>query len=182
MTRNVALALPILLLSACVATTTESRTWGEPYGQGWARYGRVESIRETVHRQQGDPAGGAVAGALIGGLLGNAFSGGSGGATVAGAVGGAMIGGAASQGSAEQRLYEVFVRFDDGAVERFVYQNVLPFRVGEPVALTANGLERRSGGQQYGQYPQQYPQQYPPQYAPPPNTPPPPPPQYPPAQ
>ncbi len=168
MTRNLALALPALLLSACVATTTTSRTWGDPYGQGWARYGHVESIRETVQHQQGDPAGGAVAGAIIGGLLGNAMSGGHGGATVAGAIGGAMVGGAASQGGAEQRLYEVFVRFDDGALERFVYQNVLPFRVGEPVALTANGLERG----QAQQYPQQYPQSYPP----------PPPPQYPPAQ
>ncbi len=177
MTRNLALALPALLLSACVATTTSSRTWGEPYGQGWARNGHVESIRETVHRQQGDPGGGAVAGAIIGGLLGNAMSGGHGGATVAGAIGGAMVGSAASQGAAEQRLYEVLVRFDDGALETFVYQNVLPFRVGEPVALTANGLERAQDGQYpQQQYPPQYPQQYPQQYPPAPEYPP----QYPP--
>jgi outer membrane lipoprotein SlyB len=168
MTRNLALAVPVLLLSACVTTTTSSRTWGDPYGQGWARYGRVESVRETVHHQRGDPGGGAVAGAIIGGLLGNAMSGGHGGATVAGAIGGAMVGSAASQGAAEQRLYEVFVRFDDGAVETFVYQNVLPFRVGEPVALTANGLERA----QSAEAPQQYPQQYPPQYPPAPAYPP----------
>ena len=142
MSRSLALTLPALLLSACVMSTTASRTWGEPYGQGWARSGRVESIRETVHRQQGDPAGGAVAGAIIGGRLGNAWSGGPGPATVAGAIGGAMVGSAASQGAAEQRTYEVFVRFDDGALEPFVYQNVLPFQVGEPVALTANGLQR----------------------------------------
>ena len=49
MTRNLALVLPALLLSACVTTTTSSRTWGDPYGQGWARYGHVESVRETVH-------------------------------------------------------------------------------------------------------------------------------------
>jgi outer membrane lipoprotein SlyB len=167
MNRTLALTLPALLLSACVTTATSSRTWGEPYGQGWTRYGRVESVRETVHRQQGDPAGGAVAGAIIGGLLGNAFSGGHGGATVAGAVGGAMVGASASQGAAEQRTYEVFVRFDDGAVEQFVYQNVLPFRVGEPVVLTANGLDRAQAQQQQQYAPQQYPpEQYPPQYAP----------------
>ena len=33
-----------------------TRTWGEPYGADWARYGHVESVRETVQRQQGDPA------------------------------------------------------------------------------------------------------------------------------
>jgi outer membrane lipoprotein SlyB len=166
MSRTLALTLPALLLSACVTTTTTSRTWGEPYGQGWARYGRVESIRETVQRQQGDPAGGAVAGGLIGALLGNAISGGHGAATVVGAVGGAMVGAASSQGGAEQRLYEVFVRFDDGALEPFVYQGVLPFRVGEPVVLTASGLGRVQQSAQ--------------QYAPPPQYLPPPPPQYPP--
>ena len=139
MSRPLALVLP-MLLSACVATTTTSRTWGEPYGAGWARYGRVESVRETVHRQQGDPGGGAVAGAIIGGLLGSAWSGGRPGGAVAGAIGGAMVGAAASQGQAEQRLYEVFVRFDDGALEPFVYQGYLPFNVGEPVVLTAQGL------------------------------------------
>jgi outer membrane lipoprotein SlyB len=143
MLRATALALPALLLSACVATTTYSRSWGEPaYGQGWARYGRVQSVRETVQHQQGDPAGGAVAGAIIGGLLGNVWSGGHAGATVAGAVGGAVVGSAASQGQAEQRWYEVFVRFDDGALERFVYQGYLPFNPGEPVVLTAQGLAR----------------------------------------
>jgi outer membrane lipoprotein SlyB len=145
MSRSLALALPALLLSACVATSTTTRTWGEPYGgyaAEWARYGRVESVRETVHRQQGDPAGGAVAGAIIGGLLGNAWGHGHGAATVAGAIGGAMVGASASQGQAEQRLYEVYVRFDDGAIETFVYEGVLPFRPGESVVLTARGLGR----------------------------------------
>jgi outer membrane lipoprotein SlyB len=146
MTRKLAFALALpVLLSGCMMTTTQSRMWGagsDTYGQGWARYGHVESVRENVQRTQGDPGGGAVAGAIIGGLLGNAWSGGHGGATIAGAIGGAMVGSAASQGSSEQYLYEVFVRFDDGALERFVYQGVLPFRPNDPVVLTANGLQR----------------------------------------
>ena len=175
MTRSLTLVLALpALLTACVTTTTETRAWGDPYGQQWARYGHVESIRETIQRQQGDPAGGAVAGAIIGGLLGNAMSGGHGGATFAGAVGGAMVGGAASQGGAEQHLYEVFVRFDDGALERFVYQNVLPFRPNDPVVMTANGLQHGGSPQAAPQYTPPPPPQYAPQYAPPP------PPQYPP--
>jgi outer membrane lipoprotein SlyB len=150
------LAASALLLGGCVTTTTRSTTWSDPYGGSWARYGRVESIRETVRSQQGNPAGGAVAGAIIGGLLGSTIGGhshvdrwgrvhhhASGLGAAVGAVGGAMVGAAASQGQAEDRSYEVFVRFDDGALETFVYQNVLPFRVGDPVALTAQGLGRR---------------------------------------
>ena len=64
-----------VLLAGCVATTTQTRTWPDP-GAEWARYGRVESIRETVRRTEGNPAGGAIAGAVVGGLLGTVMSGG----------------------------------------------------------------------------------------------------------
>ncbi len=148
------LLLPALLAIGCVTTTTSSTTWSDPAGD-WARYGRVESVRETVHRSQGDPAAGAVAGAIIGGLLGNALTGytgydrwgrayheGSAAGTVAGAIGGAAVGAAASQGSGERRTYELFVRFEDGAVERFVYDGAPPFGVGDNVVQTARGLDR----------------------------------------
>ena len=107
-----------------------------------ARYGHVELIRETVRTQQGDPGAGAVAGAIIGGLL---FGGHSPVQTMVGVAGGAMVGAAASSGGAEDRFYEIFVRFDDGALERYVYQNVLPFRVNDPVVLTAQGSTGGSG-------------------------------------
>jgi outer membrane lipoprotein SlyB len=136
------LVLPALLLGGCVTTETRSsQTWGpDPYAAQWARYGHVESIRENVQTQHGDPGAGAVAGALIGGLL---FGGHSPAQTVFGMGAGAMVGAAASQGGAEQRWYEVFVRFDDGALERYVYQGYLPFHVNEGVVLTAQGLSRR---------------------------------------
>ena len=131
-----------VLLAGCVATTTQTRTWSEPGAGEWARYGRVESIRENVRRTEGNPAGGAIAGAVVGGLLGTVMSGGRAEGTAAGMIGGAVVGATASQGAPEQRWYEVFVRFQDGALERFVYDGAAPFGVGESVAQTPRGLER----------------------------------------
>jgi outer membrane lipoprotein SlyB len=144
-TRLLALVLPALLLGGCVTTSTRSTTWGPDAsgygpGDGWARYGHVESIRETVHAYQGDPGAGAVAGAIIGSLL---FGGHSPGGAMFGAVGGAMVGAAASSGQGQERYYEIFVRFDDGALENYVYRDVLPFRTGDRVVLTPQGLMRQ---------------------------------------
>jgi len=75
----------------------------------------------------------------LGGLL---FGGGRGPSAVAGAVGGAAVGAAASQGSAEQRTYQIVVRFDDGGYGEFVYAGYSPFRPGERVAVTPGGLSR----------------------------------------
>lgn len=145
-TRLAALAIaPALLLSACVATSTTTRTWGEPtadtYDPG-ARFGRVEQVRETVHRQHGDPAGGAVAGAIVGGIVGSNMDRGRGPGGLIGAIFGAALGANASQGAAEERIYEVFVRFEDGGWESFAYRGYLPFQVGDPVRFAGRGLER----------------------------------------
>jgi outer membrane lipoprotein SlyB len=142
-----------LVLPACVTTSVTRTNWGDPPADEWVRYGRVESIQEVVRRQEGNPGAGAVAGAIVGGLLGSAIGGhthydrwgyahtqGSGTGAVVGAVGGAMVGAAASQGSSEQRRFEVFVRFEDGGVERFVFPGPPPHRVGDAVSLTARGL------------------------------------------
>jgi outer membrane lipoprotein SlyB len=144
--------VPVLVLSGCVSTTTMTRTWGDPYpyGEPWARTGRVSSIRETVHRSRGNPAAGAVAGAAIGGILGSMLGARghhrhyhpSAAGAVVGAAGGAMVGAVVSQGSSEERTYEVFVRFDDGGYETFVYSGHAPFRVGDAVQLTPSGLMR----------------------------------------
>ena len=91
-----------------------------------------------MQRVEGNPAGGALAGALIGGFL---FRG-RGPASLFGAVAGASIGAAASQGSAETRTYQVLVHFDDGAYGMFVYRGYSPFRPGEAVVLTPQGLAR----------------------------------------
>jgi outer membrane lipoprotein SlyB len=144
--RHLALA-PILLLSACVTTSTTTRTWGDPYGAGWERPGLVQSVHETVTRTEGNPAGGAVAGALIGGLFGSTFGGhhghGSGVGALVGAVGGAAVGAAASQGGTEDRYYQVLVQFDDGTQQWFTYRGYAPFQPGQPVVLTPQGLSAR---------------------------------------
>lgn len=150
----VTLCLASLLTPACVMTTTETRTWSDPNDQqAYERHGRVESIRETVQRQQGNPAAGAVAGAIIGGLIGSTLGGhtsydrwgnahyvGDGAGAMVGAVGGAAVGAAASSGSAEGRWYEVNVRFDDGGYETFTFRGGSPFRPGDAVILGARGL------------------------------------------
>ncbi len=138
------LLAPALLATGCVHNYAQSRTWGEEAyapAQQWERIGRVTTVRETVYGQQGDPAGGAVAGAVIGGLLGGALTGHGGGALV-GALGGAAVGAGTSQGSAPQTVYEVTVRFDDGGVQTYAFRGYLPFRPGDDVRLTPQGLSR----------------------------------------
>jgi outer membrane lipoprotein SlyB len=126
--------------SACVTTETSSRPWVESSAEGtWARPGWVESVREVVRRQQGNPVGGALAGALIGGFL----FGGRGPGALFGAVGGAAVGAAASQGGAEQRTYQVLVHFADGTYGMFVYAAPPPFVPAQPVVLTPQGLAPR---------------------------------------
>lgn len=137
----VSLILLAALAPACA--TTESQTLVEPAPQGnWVLYGRVENVRETLRHQHGDPAGGAVAGAIIGGVLGTAL-GGRGFGTFVGATEGAMIGADSSQSGTVGRTLEVFVRFDDGSLRTFVYQDYLPFRPGDYVVWTERGLARR---------------------------------------
>jgi outer membrane lipoprotein SlyB len=123
-----------LTLSACYTGTSQSSVW-EAQGPPPVRPGRVAWIREVVDRQVGNPVGGALAGALIGGLLG-----GRGAGAVVGAVGGAAVGAAASSGSSETRTYEVRVQFDDGFQQSFIYPGYSPFRPGQPVVLTPQGL------------------------------------------
>jgi hypothetical protein len=59
-----------------------------------------------------------------------------------GRVGGAAVGAAASQGSAERRTYQVLVRFDDGSYGTFAYGGYAPFRPGDAVLPTPQGLAR----------------------------------------
>jgi outer membrane lipoprotein SlyB len=121
----------------CATTETTSTTWVAT--GNWTRPGRVESIREIDRRVEGDPAAGALIGALIGGILFH----GRGPATLFGAATGAAIGATASSGTSETRSFQVLVRFDDGDYGMFVFGSFSPFRPGDPVVLTPRGLMRQ---------------------------------------
>ena len=148
--RSLACAIAITAVAAagagCATTTTTSQSWGggQPlppaYQGGNGSTGRVEWIQETVQRQQGDPAGGAVAGAVIGGIIGSVLTRGRGPGAFFGAAHGAMIGANASSGYAERRMYQIVVRFDDGNAASFFYEGYPPFGVGQPVQVTPQGL------------------------------------------
>ena len=126
----------VALLSGCATTQTTTTTWTDPTGYSYARPGQVEAVQEVVRHTEGQPVLGALTGALVGG----AIFGGRGTAGVVGAAGGAAVGAAASQGSSESRRYNVIVRFDDGGRNTFVYGDYSPFRPGERVVLTPQGL------------------------------------------
>jgi outer membrane lipoprotein SlyB len=145
----------------CATTSTTSTTLTAP--DTYPRYGTVEAVREIVRRVQGNPVGGAVAGALIGGVL---FGGHGGPSTLFGATAGAAAGAALSQGSSENRIYEVRVRFEDGSTGVFRYAGFSPYRPGEQVVLTPNGLA--AAGPIEGPPPEGPPPQGPPPEGPPP--------------
>jgi outer membrane lipoprotein SlyB len=134
----VAVVVATSAVLGCATTETTSTTWVATSG-AWTRPGRVESIREITQRVEGNPAGGALLGALIGGILFH----GRGPATLFGAATGAAIGAAASSGTAETHSLQVLVRFDDGDYGMFVFGGASPFRPGDPVVLTPQGLMRR---------------------------------------
>jgi outer membrane lipoprotein SlyB len=123
----------LALTPACVATTTTTAEWGE-LGYENVRYGQVAWVQEVVQHEHGDPVGGAIAGAIIGGIL----TGGRG----PGALVGAAVGASASHGHSVTRFYDITVRFDDGSQQVFRYLDYAPFRPGDNVAQTPQGLSR----------------------------------------
>jgi outer membrane lipoprotein SlyB len=139
--RRIWSVLLMVAAASCATTRTSSTTWVAPPPPAaapvtWAKPGRVESVQEIVHRVEGHPAGGALAGALIGGFL----FGHHGHASLFGAAAGAAVGAAASQHSAESRTYHLLVKFEDGSYGMFVFAGAPPFQPGQPVVLTPQGL------------------------------------------
>ena len=95
--------------------------------------GQVVQVDEIVHRHEGHPVAGAVAGALLGGVI---FHSGK------AAVVGGGLGAIASSGHSTRRMYEVTVQFDSGEMGRFEFVDWSPFRPGDRVVMTGQGLQR----------------------------------------
>ncbi len=137
----VALLAALTLAGAgCYSETQTTRTtWVAPPGGNWVRPGRVQQVQEVTQRVEGNPGAGALAGALIGGIL----LGHHGHPSLFGAAAGAAVGAAASSGGSERRTYQVLVLFDDGESGLFLYRDWSPFRPGDLVVLTPQGLARQ---------------------------------------
>jgi outer membrane lipoprotein SlyB len=131
-----AMMLAITTSTGCVATATVRPP--PPGYDEYARTGIVEAVRPVIQRVQGNPAGGAAAGALIGAVL----FGGHGPRTLFGAVAGAATGAALSSGSYETRAYEVVVRLDSGERAVFTYRDYSPFAPGDRIELSDDGPHR----------------------------------------
>ncbi len=129
---KILLTVMLAISTSCATTSTTETTYVAPRTEEMGQTGRVESVREVIARVDGDPAAGALLGAVIGGILTRGRP--------IGVIGGAAVGAAASQGSSERRVYDVRVRFDDGVYGDFRYYGYSPFAPGARVVMTPEGL------------------------------------------
>ena len=108
----------------------------------YATYGVVRAI-EVIPVASRPSGAGAVLGAIVGGVVGHQFGSGTGQAvtTVGGAAAGAVAGNAIEKRSRrEDEVYRVSVRFEDGSVRDFDYQQIGDLRVGDRVAFVDGQL------------------------------------------
>ncbi|HSN25249.1 MAG TPA: hypothetical protein VLT45_03155 [Kofleriaceae bacterium] len=125
------LVLAAALAGGCYSDTQTRRVYtAEP---ARAQTGQVVQVEEIVNRREGHPVAGAVAGALLGGVI---FHSGK------AAVIGGGLGAIASSGSSTRRMYLVTVQFDTGEMGRFEFVDWSPFRPGDRVVMTNQGLQR----------------------------------------
>ena len=107
------------------------------------QYGNVSNI-ELVPMSTRSSAGGTVLGAVIGAVVGNQIGSGSGraAATGLGAVGGALIGNNITRNRADNEVYRISVRMDNGATAQFDYERVDDLRIGDRVRVDGGQILR----------------------------------------
>ncbi len=128
-------SIPVTTTSSTVPVTTTTTT------SSASGFGVVQAI-DVVQSDQAGIGVGTVAGAVVGGVLGNQVGSGRGrtAATVAGAAGGALAGNAMEKNArADNQVYRVAVRMDNGSVQTLTQEVAPGVQVGERVRLE-NGV------------------------------------------
>ena len=152
-TRSFTTTIGAVALGALTACATPPRP-SDVYGPGpepvttytrpapYSDYGVVRAI-EVVPVSSRPVGAGAVLGAIVGGVVGNQFGSGSGRAltTIGGAVAGGVAGNAIENRTRrDDEVYRVSVRFDDGSIRDYDYQQIGVLRVGDRVQLVDGQL------------------------------------------
>ena len=138
------------LAAVAVAATAACTTTAPGYSPGYyppppapyADEGVVRAI-DVIPVASRPSGAGAILGAIVGGVVGNQFGAGSGRAltTIGGAVAGGVAGNAVEQRTRrDDEVYRVSVRFNDGSIRDFDYQQVGSLRVGDRVRLVDGQL------------------------------------------
>ena len=118
------------------------RACAQNYSVSTARPATIESIRQIVEKKNSSSPLGMIAGGLIGGGLGSLVGGGNGrtAATIIGALGGGYLGNNIEK-SQTQVVYEIGVKYDNGTWGTIRQTASPPFRIGDRVLVTDQGLE-----------------------------------------
>ena len=150
--RSFTTALGAVALSVLTACAT-SPGYGNRYGSAapapvysrpapYSDYGVVRAI-DVVPVSSRPVGAGAILGAFVGGVVGNQFGSGGGRAltTIGGAVAGGVAGNAIENRSRhDDEVYRVSVRFEDGSIRDYDYQQIGDLRVGDRVQLVDGQL------------------------------------------
>ena len=143
-------AVAIAATAACTTTSTApgysstspapSSTYSRPVPYSDQGVVRAIDVIPVASRPSG---AGAILGAIVGGVVGNQFGSGSGRAltTIGGAVAGGVAGNAIEKKTRkEDEVFRVSVRFEDGSIRDFDYQQIGDLRVGDRVRLVNGQL------------------------------------------
>ena len=135
-----ALAAPLLPLSACAPTHTNSTYSAYEIGQpAQVAYGVIVSMRPVVVQAQNSGIGGlggAAVGATAGSFIGNNDVRANILGAIVGGIAGAVAGNAIESSVGQDQAVEFIIREDNGNTVSVVQTNGQDFRVGDRVVLT----------------------------------------------
>jgi outer membrane lipoprotein SlyB len=134
--------LVAVALTVCAMLAPVQSACAQNYSVSTARPATIESIRQVVEKKNSSSPLGMIAGGLIGGGLGSLVGGGNGrtAATIIGALGGGYLGNNIEK-SQTQVVYEIGVKYDNGTWGTIRQTASPPFRIGDRVLVTDQGLE-----------------------------------------